>query len=327
MTGLATTVAACAVGAYRQHTTAGNLAALSDNGQSQSETGYVSRMPYDPINGRAYLASSDHAGTGRRLIAYDVATDAWVTIVPSSSPGSVAHGYGGNRIDILMRRFWHQVSGDSPGGLAYLNLNTGAIVTGQEGGWTGTYQAAESGCEFPDRHEVLHFHRTEFWRKRENAAWQQVSGSFPTSVHSIAHYSARHKCVVWGGGDDGTSGNLWRYNLDGTVQQYSGLPFGISQPRYRFVENPVTGEFHVYHHNNTVDQFWKFNPSILTAGAWTNVGITGIPGVLFGLGTLYHDTVNYIHLVAEDIFTHGCLLFVTKWPGMGTAQMWVYRYR
>lgn len=322
MTALATLVAATTVGQYAQLTGVGNIAALQDNGASGNELGYVSRMPFDPITNRCYLNSSDHLGTGRRQVAYDIATNAWVTLIPSSAPGTVAHGYGNQCMDIAMRRLWYGTGGTSSEPYSYRNLDTGAITT--SAGPSGlAFQAAPSMCEFPERHSVYLFCTTQVRRKREDAAWTTLSGSFPTNTHSIAHYNARHQCVVFGGGDSPTGGNLWRINRDETIEQYSGLPSTFSQPRYRWVENDATGEFFIYYGNAGDTNFWKFNPSILTSGAWTNPGTSGIPSAFFAW-PLGGD--NRLSLTAENIFTHGCMLFATCAPS-GTPTMWIYRYR
>jgi hypothetical protein len=327
MTSLATLVASTTVGQYAQLTGFGNVAALQDTvpGGSGNECGYVSRMPYDPITRRCYLSSSDDPGDGRRMIAYDIATHAWVTVIAASG-GGPAHGYGQQGMDVSMRRYWYGAGGTSSNGINYRNLATGATSTNVGPGGL-SHQDAPSLCEFPDRRSIYYFQGTAVWRKREDAAWTQLAGSYQTSAHSCGHYNARHKCLVFGGGADfGAGSNLWRINLDETIQQYSGLPFsGLEMPRYRFVENDATGEFFVYFRNGTSMNFWTFNPSILTSGAWTNPGISGIPTQLFGLPDNY--ALNRLSLVAENIFTHGCILFATADGNGGAPTMWIYRYR
>lgn len=318
---LATTIAACALNGYRQHTGFGNIAALLDTvpGGSDNMCGYVSRMPYDPITRRFFLSSSDDPGSGRRLIAFDVATDAWLTLIPSS--GGVAHGYGNQWLDIPMRRYWYGNTGTVGGGHSYRNVDTGVTTSGAQGPWSGD-QDGPAGEYFPERKTSYFFFQSQVWQKREDAAWTQVSGSYPMSVHNFAHYNGYHKCLVFGGGNY-TSSNLWRINQDGTIQQFSGLPTGFDSVRSRFIANDATGEFFVYQANAGVTNFRKFNPSVLTSAAWTNPGTAGIPPELFGQSPY---TENRISLIAENMFTHGALVFTTGGPA-ATPTMWVYRYR
>lgn len=308
------------VGQYAQLTGVGNISALVDtvSGGVGHIFPYADKIPYDPRTRRAYLAGSDDPGNGRRLVYYDVDTNAWVTL--TSGGGGVAHIYGAQTIDILNRRYWYNNAGTVSGGVSYRNLDTGAVTSGQQTGITvGGADDAPAMEFFPDRFANYYVRGNTIYERRETAtSWSVLSTSISVTFHCVAHYNAWHRCLVFGGGNY-SANNLYRLNLDGTITTLgNGAGFGIDCVRTEWVEDPATGDFLVYYHNNGSTGFRRFNPGTNT---WSNPGTSGIPAAIFTINSYS----NQLLMVATTIPEHGVNLYLAAISGQ-TPTMYVRKY-
>src|SRR4029077_10186430 len=106
-TALANAAAALNPGDWVELATGNIDTALKDTvtGGSGHLLTYADKFHWDPVTGRAYLFTRDDPGDGRRFVAYDEATNAWV-VLPDPWGAGVAHQYGLADIDVNGRRIY-----------------------------------------------------------------------------------------------------------------------------------------------------------------------------------------------------------------------------
>ena len=112
--------------------------------------------------------------------------------------------------------------------------------------------------------------------------------------HNVAQYSAVHKVVLFGGGNNSKA--LYNLDAEGTITERKAAPVEIGINTAVVTTDPVSGAFLVLHKD---DKFYSYNPA---TDAWTELSTEGMPFRMKG---------SSFDVVATPISTYGVTLFFT----------------
>jgi hypothetical protein len=326
---LSTLAASLTQGQWGQLTGVGNKGTLIDTFPIGvgSVLPFADSIPWDPINRRAYFMNSDDPGDGRRFVAYDEATNGFVTI-PDIWGGGVNHIYGLLDIDIVNRRLWW---GGSVGTtIGYVDLTDESFVSlNSEIPWG--FVVAPALCYFPDRESVIFVDAlgpgsARLWERRnDGTTWAQIGSGLNASYHAICHYNSVNKLVMFGGGNESTRA-VYTLDSNGVITgPLGGVPGNVSlrAPNTVIQDNPVTGDFHVLNRegSNRAYNFW--NP---VTNTWATQSLAPTPNDVWQ-GNETNN--NHLMTVTTTIPEYKVMFFVSAPDGAfsGTdITTWLYKY-
>jgi len=301
-------------GQWVQLSTTGISAALLDqvSGGVQNILPYADKLHWDPVSSRIYLMNSDDPGDGRRFVAYDLLTNAWLVLPDPWSGSGVAHQYGLVDIDVTGRRIYSIMPDGSDG--TYFNLTTSTFTSFSIP--SSAYSCCGAAALFPERDSLVYAHGSRLRERRNGTGqWSDLSSSINTSYHSIAHYNPVHKLVVFGGGND-SSRTFYKLSQNGSITTLKQPPLNLESPRVEFVVNPVTGNYLVF---GMGKKLYSYDPIL---DAWTSQSTTSVPVAVWS-GTEFG--ANLLTTVATVLPSHGAAFFVSCAVG-GGCSVHLYKF-
>jgi hypothetical protein len=308
---LSDAAAAMTPGQWRELTTGNINAALRDpvSGGVVHILPYADKMHWDPGTNRVYLIGSDDPGDGRRFVAYDESTNAWVVLSDPWGGSGVAHQYGLADIDVAGRRLYTIMpNGDS--GYIY-NLSSGSFTS------LSIPSAAFSCCGavayFPERTALIYIHGDTVRQRTDAGSWSNLSSSISTSYHAIAYYNPVNKLVVFGGGND-TNRTFYKLSQSGTVTTLRAPPISLESPRTEFVANPTAGNFLVF---GIGQKYYSYDP---VSDVWTTQSASSVPAEIWG-----GSSSNLLSTVAATISRYGVGFFTACESG-GDCSVFLYKF-
>jgi N-acetylneuraminic acid mutarotase len=130
----------------------------------------------------------------------------------------------------------------------------------------------------------------------EKKEWQAHSDKLPMGpYHNVAQYSAKHRMVLFGGGNGSTK--LYAMDADGKIKSdLKEAPSEIGINTALVTSDPVTGAFLVLTKD---DKFYSYNPA---TDAWKELSTEGMPFAMKG---------SSFDVVATPVASHGVTVFFT----------------
>ncbi|MCE9530564.1 MAG: hypothetical protein K8T89_05455 [Planctomycetes bacterium] len=267
---------------------------------------YSDKAVWNPVTKQVMFIGQDHLKPPPRFIIYDAGKNAWKAMpTPKwAEPLKWFHAYENNAIDPATGRFFHHPS-------ASLIVHQFDPVKDE---WTTLPELSKAPTGhgtalefFPERKGLVRvLNGSVHFYDETTKAWSLLKDKLPMGpYHNVAAYSAKHKCVFFGGGND--SKNLYKLDADGKITPLREAPaiFGIG--RAIITCDPVSGNFLIFASD---DRVHRYDP---VADSWNEVK-TESP--LAQKGTSHR-------ILAIPIAEHGVIMFVTA-PGKG-GKVWLYR--
>lgn len=270
---------------------------------------YADKLHWDPNTNRVYFMNSDDPGDGRRFVAYDEATNAWVVLPDPWGGNGVAHQYGLVDIDVAGRKIYSILPNGDSG--AYYNLSTQSFVDMAIP--SAPYSCCGAVAYFPERSALIYIHGSSVRQRSDSGSWSTLSTNVNTSYHAIAHYNPVHKLVVFGGGND-SNRTFYRLSQNGQITSLRQPPLDLESPRVEFVANPSAGNFLVFGINQRV---YSYDP---VADVWTSQSASSVPSAIFG-----GASSNLLSTVATTISRYGVGFFTSCESG-GSCSVHIYKF-
>jgi hypothetical protein len=309
---LSDAAAAMAPGEWRELTTTGIRAALSDSvpvGVS-SILPYADKMHWDPQTNRVYFVNSDDPGDGRRFVAYDEPTNSWVTLPDPWTSTTVSHQYGLADIDVVGRRLYvAQANGESMQAYDLSTQTWGGVSMP-----TSQYSIAGALAYFPERNSIIYTHGPNLRERQSSGTWRNL-GSINTTYHAITYYNPVHKLVIFGGGND-SSYTFYKLNQAGQVTALRTPPVALESPRVEFVADTVHGQFLVFSRGK---RFFYYDP---VSDVWTEQSTASVPAGIW-VGSEYNTPL--LMTVATPIHRYG-VAFFTGCAVAGECKVHLYKF-
>jgi hypothetical protein len=310
---LSDAAAALSPGQWIEFSTGGIANALLDDatGGVGHIMPYADKLHWDPVTNRIYYIGSDDPGDGRRFVAYDEASNAWVVLPDPWSSSSVNHQYGLVEIDVAGRRIYSIMPAGDNGLIFNLTTSTFGNLSFPSLP-SAPYLAA---AYFPERGALIYPHGQNLRQRTDAGQWSVLSTSINTTYHAIAHYNPVHKLVVFGGGND-SNRTFYRLSQGGQVTTLRQPPIALESPRVEFVVNPSDGSFLVFGRGPTLH---SYDP---VADVWSSRQASSVPTDVWAGGVTGY---NILPVVATTIARYGIGFFVSCYDG-GDCAVHLYKF-
>jgi len=133
-------------------------------------------------------------------------------------------------------------------------------------------------------------------------------------IHHFSEYSAKHKVVIFGGGEGGVdSRTVYRLDATGTVTRMQEAPVPLAIHQSIITTDPVSGNFLVFANDK---QAYEYDPT----GAWTRLSIPTAPFFLIPTDPAVTE------VYAAPVSNHGVTMFV-KYDAAVSPPHHVYLYK
>lgn len=268
--------------------------------QSHHILEYTAAAVWDPTSQQVLFVGQGHY-SALKFISYDVATNAWkLRETPAwwkgdakTGKGPIGHAYYNNAIDPAR-------------GVLYLHQSATRLVHRfdvAKGDWTTLPEIADAAtghgtaiAYFPERKGLMRvLGGTIHFYNDEKSQWSRLDEKYAMGpYHNIAHYSAVHKVVLFGGGNG--SKQLYRLDTEGKVTPLKPAPVEVGINTAIVTSDPVSGNFLVLHKD---DRFWSLDP---IKDTWSELSTEGMPFRMKG---------SSFDVVATPVSNHGVTLFFT----------------
>ena len=286
---------------------------------------YANSVPWCPIRKRIVFVGCDHGDVPARHIEYDDATNRWLLI----ERGLGSHNYQHVAVDPFSSDIYQRFAGDlyrytgqtwAP--VASIPFNISQVASVALTWWSGAYPNAGG-------HGVLTVYNGN---TATLSAFDPASGSWLADLtdvlpgqlgqyHVVSAYSARHNCLVYGGGNTSQGVNsvdrqIWRLNADLSKTRMPDAPHSVGiYHGMNLVSDSASGNILVF----GFGEAWELDPS--GAGTWTRM--TGARTPPEGL---LSPNAAPACVISCDVSTYGVVVYVdalrTRKP---RCRMWVYR--
>jgi hypothetical protein len=236
-----------------------------------------------------------------KFISYGTATNTWKLRStpswwkgdPETGKGPIGHAYYNNALD-------------PAGGQFFLHQSATRLVHRYriaKDEWTTLPEIKEAPTGhgtaiswFPEMKGMVRVlgGNVHFFNEEKNE-WTKLKDGLPMGpYHNVAQYSAVHKVVLLGGGNN--SKDLHRLDGTGKFTPCKQAPFEVGINTALVTSDPVSGEFLVLHKD---DRFYSYNPA---TDAWKELSTEGMPFAMKG---------SSFDVVATPVTDHGVTLFFT----------------
>jgi hypothetical protein len=268
--------------------------------QSHHILEYTGAATWDPRSQQVLFVGQGHY-SALRFISYDAKTNTWSKRPtpswwkgdPESGKGPIGHAYYNNAIDPTTGTFYLHQSATKLVHRYDVAKNEWTTLPEITGASTGHGTAI---AYFPERKGLLRVlgGSADFYSV-EKDSWTRFPDKLAMGpYHNVAQYSAVHKVVLFGGGNN--SRDLYKLDAEGKITPLKPAPFEIGINTAVVTVDPVSGDFLVLHKD---DKFLSFNP---VTDSWKDLGTTGMPLQMKG---------SSFDVVATPISSDGVTLFFT----------------
>jgi hypothetical protein len=261
---------------------------------------YTAAAVWDPTSRQVLFVGQGHY-SALKFISYDAAANTWkLRETPPwwkgdarTGKGPIGHAYYNNAIDPARSVF-------------YLHQSATRLVHRYDvakGEWKTLPEIAGAAtghgtaiAYFPERKWLVRvLGGTVHFFSEEKNEWTRLAEKLAMGpYHNVAHYSAAHKAVVFGGGNN--SKDLYRLDSEGKITQLKPAPFEIGINTAIVTTDPVSGDFLVLHKD---DKFYSFDP---IKDAWKELSTEGMPFRMKG---------SSFDVVTTSVSNYGVTLFLT----------------
>jgi hypothetical protein len=261
---------------------------------------YTGAAAWDPTSGQVLFVGQGHY-SALKFISYGAATNTWkLRATPSwwkgdakTGKGPIGHAYYNNTIDPARGQLYHHQSST--------RLVHRYDVAGDK--WTTLPEIRDAPVGhgtaiawFPERKELVRvLGGTVHFFQPEKDKWTKHTDRLAMGpYHNVARYSAAHKVVLFGGGNN--SKDLYTLDAKGKITRLKPAPVEVGINTAVLTVDPVSGDFLVLHRD---DRFYSFNPITDT---WKTLDTKGMPFAMKG---------SSFDVVATPVSNHGVILFFT----------------
>jgi hypothetical protein len=261
---------------------------------------YTGAATWDPGSRQVLFVGQGHY-SAVKFISYSADSNAWkLRATPSwwkgdaaSGKGPIGHAYYNNTIDPAR-------------GIFYLHQSATRLVHRYDVArdeWSTLPEIPEAAtghgtaiAYFPERKGLVRvLGGTVHFFSDEKKEWQRLGDKLTMGpYHNFAQYSAPHKCVLLGGGNN--SKNLYKLDAEGKIAALKDALFEVGINTAVVTSDPTSGDFLVLHMDGT---FHAYNP---TTDVWKELPIDGMPFTTKG---------NSFDVVAAPVSNYGVTLFFT----------------
>ncbi|HEU4621968.1 MAG TPA: hypothetical protein VFS42_07070 [Burkholderiaceae bacterium] len=282
---------------------------------SDNVLNYADKAMWNPNARTLHFIGQGHGGKELKFLTYSEATNAWSRepkpywdCSPAEGCYSLVHGYEHSTID--------PVSGD----IYARKFNSNEVYrwTRTTATWSRLPSAPNDsivvGLEyFPDAGGLVMVGAgyVHFWNKTTNTWSQLASGLAMGQYHHVASYNAKHKVVIFGGGND--SPKLYRMDAQRTITPLRDAPEGVGILDSVFTVDPASGKQLLL---TSSRRMYEYD---VPSNTWTQVSTSGMPSDFFASNS-YSNAILY--RVAAPISTHGVILFI----GYDPIKTWIYKH-
>jgi hypothetical protein len=298
-TELAKLAAATKAGTWAELRTGGYTADLLKV-QNHHILEYTAAAAWDPTSEQVLFVGQGHY-SAVKFISYAAAANAWkLRPTPSwwkgdavTGKGPIGHAYYNNAIDATRGIFYLHQSATRLVHRYDIARDEWTTLPEIKGAATGHGTAL---AYFPERKGLVRIlgGSVHFFSDETNEWTRLADGLRMGPYHNIAQYSALHKVVLFGGGNN--SKELYRLDPAGKITECKPAPFEVGINTAVVTTDPVSGEFLVLHKD---DHFYSYHPGTDT---WKELPTTGMPFAMKG---------SSFDVVATPIARHGVILFFT----------------
>jgi hypothetical protein len=261
---------------------------------------YTGAAAWDPTSQQVLFVGQGHY-SALRFIAYDAATNAWKQRPtppwwkgdPETGKGPIGHAYYNNTIDPSRGIFYMHQSATRLVHRYDVARDEWTTLPEIKGATTGHGTAI---AYFPERRGLVRVHggAVHFFSEAKGE-WTKLADRLPMGpYHHVAQYSAPHKVVLFGGGNNSKA--LYRLDAAGKITPLKPAPVEIGINTAVVSSDPGSGEVLVLHKD---DRLWSCNP---VADTWTELSTEGMPFRMKG---------SPFDVVATPLASHGVTLFFT----------------
>ena len=317
-----------------------NGLALSPSSCTQSDviTEYANTAAWNSVARRFQFVGAPHGNACPVMgVYYDEGTNSWGQL-PNPSPGTtVSHAYGHNAMNPATGEHFYREYNSTNN----LRLNAAGTAWTSLAPWPTSVQVAGSQAFFPDRNSLIRWDgsfglgeysvASNSWTMRAAGEVAGCGGACPgkpqfscgTSCYPTwSVYSARCRCVIFGGGSV-----FAKYNSDGTFTTltHSGGPSQLQccasgglSVNGSFVVDPVTGNLIVLVPPGVMR---VFDPGTTNeaVGTWSSPNVT-IP-------SFFNAGPNGVgeSLISAPVSTYGVIMYV-KHDDANTGRVFLYKH-
>jgi hypothetical protein len=261
---------------------------------------YTGAATWDPTSQQVLFVGQGHY-SALKFIRYEAASNSWkLQATPSwwkgdveTGKGPIGHAYYNNAIDPIRGTFYLHQS-------ATRQVHRYDIARDE---WTTLPEIKDAAtghgtalAYFPGRKGLVRvLGGTVYFYHEEKKEWTKLKDQLPMGpYHNVAQYSAVHKLVLLGGGNN--SKDLHKLDTEGRITALKEAPFEVGINTAVVTSDPVSGNFLVLHKD---DKFYSVNP---VTDTWTELSTEEMPFKMKG---------SSFDVVATPISNHGVTLFFT----------------
>jgi hypothetical protein len=268
--------------------------------QSHHILEYTGAAAWDPTSRRLLFVGQGHY-SALKFISYDEAANTWkLRETPPwwkgdarTGKGPIGHAYYNNAIDPAR-------------GVFYLHQSATRLVHRYDVAkeeWTTLPEIAGAAtghgtaiAYFPERKGLVRVvgGTVHFFSEEKNEWTRLRDGLAMGPYHNVAHSSAVHQVVLFGGGNH--SKDLYRLDAEGNIARLKPAPVEVGINTAVVTSDPVSGDLLVLHKD---DKFYALDPA---KDAWKELSTEGMPFRMKG---------SPFDVVATPVSSHGVTLFFT----------------
>jgi hypothetical protein len=268
--------------------------------QSHHILEYTGAAAWDPTSRQVLFVGQGHY-SALKFISYDAGANVWkLRKTPPwwkgdarSGKGPIGHAYYNNAIDPARGVFYLHQSATRlvhRYDVAREEWKTLPEIAGAAAGH-GTAIAYS-----PERKGLVRvLGGTVHFFSEEKNQWTRLADKLAMGpYHNVAQYSAVHKVVVFGGGNN--SKDLYQLDARGKIKPLKAAPVEVGINTAVVSSDPVSGNLLVLH---KADRFYSFDPA---KNAWKELSTKGMPFRMKG---------SSFDVVATPVLNYGVTLFFT----------------
>jgi hypothetical protein len=315
-------VATMQPGQWRELMTNNINPTLSAGGASGIVFGYTESARWDPVSRQLFFAGGDHNDLAQ-FISYKESNNTWQRLPrPGWMPSSTMHGYDHSAVDPAGRYFYHRPYNSTTIQRYHIDNQSWSAIAALPGSVMGYNNCCVGVDWFPELGALVYASSENGplgslakWTASNNT-WTRVTQPTLTigGYHSFAEYNPVHKLVLFGGGNDPGSRNIYKVDASGQVTALNQAPVKLAIQDSIVTVDPLGGDYLVF---TTARQFYVYR---VQNDSWSlQNGGTSLPIWTTNFGNPVHG------VVATPLSNFGVTLFVTC-NGSNACKVHLYKH-